>query len=79
MKRLFEPVAGAITGWLSYAAFTDFLLSLLIAFATGAFAYLGKWACAKCVQFFVKKRNVFVSPSHEVINRQNSPDEHVIF
>ena len=68
MKRLFEPVAGAIMGWISWAAFTDFLLSILIAFITGAFAYLGKWACAKCVQFFSKKRNVFVSKVREVQN-----------
>lgn len=68
MKRLFEPIAGAITGWLSWAAFTDFMLSLLVAFATGAFAYLGKYACVKCVQFFSKKRNVFVSKVREAQN-----------
>ena len=68
MKRFFEPVAGAITGWLSWAAFTDSMLSLLIAFATGAFAYLGKWVCAKCVQFFSKKRNVFASKVREAQN-----------
>jgi H+/Cl- antiporter ClcA len=79
MKRLFEPVAGAIMGWLSWAAFTDFVLSILIAFITGAFAYLGKWACAKCVQFFSKRKNVFVSKTREAINSHNSPDDTVIF
>lgn len=79
MKRLFEPIAGAITGWLSWAAFTDLMLSLLIAFATGAFAYLGKWMCAKCVQFFSRRKNVYVSKTREAINSHNSPDEPVIF
>lgn len=68
MKRFFEPVAGAITGWLSWAALSDVMLSLLIAFATGAFAYLGKYACAKCVQFIGRKKNVFVSKVQQAIN-----------
>ena len=74
MKRLFEPVAGAIVGWLSWTAFTDFLLSVLVAFITGAFAYLGKWACAKCVQFFSKKNNVFVSKTREAINEHKTAE-----
>lgn len=75
MKRLFEPIAGSITGLITWAAFTDFMLSLLIAFATGAFAYLGKWACAKCVQFFSKKRNVFVSKVREAQNEYKTENE----
>ena len=74
MKRLFEPIAGAITGLISYEAFTDFMLSLAIAFATGAFAYLGKWACAKCVQFFSKKKNVFVSKAREAMNEHKTAE-----
>lgn len=72
MKRLFEPIAGAVTGWISYAAFTDFLLSILIAFITGAFAYLGKWVAAKGVQFFSKKKNAFVSKAREAINEHKT-------
>jgi len=72
MKRLFEPIAGAITGLISYSAFTDFVLSLSIAFATGAFAYLGKWVAAKAVQFFSKKKNVYVSKVREAINEHKT-------
>jgi len=72
MKRFFEPIAGAITGWVSWAAFTDLFVSLIIAFATGAFAYLGKWVAAKAVLHFSKKKNVFVSQTREAINKHKT-------
>jgi hypothetical protein len=75
MKRLFEPIAGAITGLISWTAFTDVLVSISIAFATGAFAYLGKWVAAKAVQFFSKKKNVFVSKAREAMNEHKTAEK----
>lgn len=57
MKRLFEPITGTILSAISWAAWTDLFLSLVVAFLGGALAYLGKWIAAKIVQHFAKKKN----------------------
>jgi len=75
MKRLFEPITGTILSAISWAAWTDLLVSLLVAFVGGALAYLGKWLAAKIVQHFAHKKNVFVSKTREEINSHNSPEK----
>lgn len=74
MKRFFEPVTGIILSFLSWAAWTDFLVSLFVAFLGGALAYLGKWVCARIVREFERKRNVFVSKTRDEQNSHNSPE-----
>lgn len=61
--------------FLSWAAFYDFLLSLVVAFLGGALAYLGKIACQRIMSHISHKRNVFVSKTREELNAYNSPDE----
>ena len=56
MKRFYEPVAGAIVSFLSWAAWTDLMVSLIVAFLGGALAYLGKWICARIVRYFGDRR-----------------------
>lgn len=56
MKRLFEPIIGAIVSFLSWAAWTDLLVSLIVAFLGGALAYLGKWMSAKIVRYLDDKK-----------------------
>jgi hypothetical protein len=75
MKRLFEPITGTILSAISWAAWTDLLVSLLVAFLGGALAYLGKWICAKAVQHITHKKNVFVSKTRDEINSHNSPNK----
>lgn len=81
MKRFFEPVIGSIISFLSYAAWTDFLVSLFVAFVGGGLAYLGKWVAAKIIRCYTEKRNVFQSKTRQAVGRYNSPDddETVIF
>lgn len=74
MKRLFEPITGTILSAISWAAWTDLLLSLFVAFLGGALAYVGKWIAAKIVQHFAHKKSVFVSKTREAINGHNSPE-----
>lgn len=57
MKRLFEPITGTILSAISWAAWTDLLTSLFVAFLGGALAYLGKWIAAKLVQKFSNRKN----------------------
>lgn len=72
MKRLFEPVIGFVLGMASWEAWREILISIIVAFIGGAAAYLGKWACAKCVQFFSKRKNVYTSPTREAINEHKT-------
>lgn len=69
MKRLFEPLTGFILSFISWAAISDFLISILVAFIGGAAAYAGKWLCQKCITG-LHRRNVFVSKTRQRINER---------
>jgi uncharacterized membrane protein (DUF441 family) len=74
MKKLLEPITGIILSFLSWEAWTDLVISLLVAFLGGALAYLGKWLCAQGIQHFSRKKNVFKSKTREAINAYESQD-----
>lgn len=78
MKKFFEPILGSIISFLSYAAWTDLLVSLFAAFVGGGLAYLGKWIAAKIIRHFAEKRNVFTSNTRETIGRMNSSDDETV-
>lgn len=56
MKRLFEPIVGVIVSFLSWAAWTELLVSLVVAFLGGGMAYLGKWLFSKIVRYLGDKK-----------------------
>lgn len=68
MKKLFEPITGVILSYLSWAAWTDLLVSLFVAFLGGALAYLGKWLCARFVREIERKKNPFISKTRDEEN-----------
>jgi uncharacterized integral membrane protein len=55
MKRLLEPVAGIILSYASWQAWTDLIVSLLVAFLGGALAYAGKCIAARIMRSFNPK------------------------
>jgi hypothetical protein len=74
MKRLFEPISGAIISFFSWTLFSDFLMSLILAFLGGMMGYFGKWLCNKAINCCTRRRNVFISKVRDRINRQKSPE-----
>lgn len=73
-QKFFEPITGAIISFFSYELFSDFFMSLLLAFLGGVLGYFGKWLCQRFIGFCTRKRNVFVSKTREEINTHNSPE-----
>ena len=74
MKRLFEPISGAIISFFSWAMFSDFLMSLILAFLGGILGYFGKWLCSKIIAYITQKKNVFTSKTRDEQNSYNSPE-----
>lgn len=75
MKRFFEPITGIVLSYISWAAWTDFLVSLFVAFIGGALAYLGKWVCSRLLRELDHKKDVFTSKTRDEENSHNSPEE----
>jgi len=79
MRRFLEPIAGFILSMASWEVWTNFAVSMLVAFFGGILAYFGKWISARIIRHFSEKRNVYVSKTRNRINAHRSPDEDVIF
>lgn len=77
MKRLLEPTTGIVLSFLSWAAWTDLLVSLFVAFLGGALAYLGKWLTALILEQISEKKNVFKSKALEAELRNRSPKDEI--
>jgi membrane protein DedA with SNARE-associated domain len=75
MKRCFEPIAGFLLSVTTWEVWTNLLVSMLVAFLGGALAYLGKWLCAKVIQHFAHRKNVFVSKTREQENKIKTDHE----
>lgn len=65
MKRLLEPITGIVLSYAAWEAWTDLLVSLIVAFLGGALAYLGKWLAALILQQFAKNKNKSMSNGPE--------------
>jgi len=74
MKRLFEPISGAIISFFSWAIFSDFFMSMLLAFLGGMVAYFGKWLCSRIIGFCTRNKNAFTSKTRDEQNSYNSPE-----
>lgn len=56
MKKFFEPITGIISGGVTFTIMDDILTAIVVAFFTGAAAWLGKELCVHVKMVVIKKR-----------------------
>lgn len=57
MKRFTEPIIGFLTAVSTFEAWSNFLLSLILAFLGGALGFLGKYLVQRAISKFNNRKN----------------------